>query len=132
MSEEAVPISFLVSHPTLRGQEIAEMLGWDPDLSWTKGEHRKLPNGRALQGVHKLDSVASVRFPTTGLKVEPELALLLDQVESLQPQLKRIIDGGGKAEIYISFVREAWGQELSAHTIRRMAALNICVSMDCY
>ena len=96
-------VSLQVRHPTAPAEQVAALVGLEPDRSWTAGEARTTPTGSLLDGVRE-ESYCAFRL---GQGSDGELAECLREViESLKPrkaELAQLRSTGGSLLLFASW-----------------------------
>lgn len=123
-------ISLRVWHPSMRAEAITLAFGLASRFSWTAGDPRppSSDGGRREQTYVSMPLVRKAR-----VELDEELHRWCDVLTCKAPFLAEIVDGGGKAEFYVSLFTEGLaGFELDACLLRRIVELSLDVGVEIY
>lgn len=126
-------ISIRIAHPDMDMSGVCEGLGLVPDFSYSAGDAKVTPNGRAIGGVRD-GSFWLHSFPERNDgDVESSLKEIVRSLAVRQEFFEQIARAGGRSELFIGwFSSENTGFNIGRLILRQLADLNIDLSFDIY
>jgi hypothetical protein len=116
----------------LPSEEISKELALRPEFSYTAGDPRVSPDGRALGGVRK-QTYWTQTFPCIDDSLEESLLELMRFLEKHSAFVARVAEGNGAVDVFVGWFESGnSGFEFSRDLINRLAAMRVGVAFDIY
>ena len=131
---EVTGISLRLRHPQPRDLgEILRRWGYEVDREWRAGEPHQAPGGRPLEGVRP-DSYAYIRLALQASgTLSAALDLILDELQSVGPELQAFAEDGGSAELFVHWCFNAnSGDTLDWQLLQRLSESRLDLALDIY
>jgi hypothetical protein len=125
-------ISFRITHPNIRTDEISSELGLAPRISYTVGDKKLTPKGNEVPGIRK-ESFWCYELAIGDELIEIEISNFSNKLAEKKGFLDRVSATGGRLEYFIGwFSSENSGFVLENDLLRRLSDLKINLAFDIY
>lgn len=126
-------ISIRIAHPGMDMSDVCEDLGLVPDFSYSAGDARVTPKGKAIGGVRDGSYWLHSFMERNDGDVESSLEEIVRFLAVRQKFFERITKTGGRSELFIGwFSSENTGFNIGSSILRQLVDLNIDLSFDIY
>jgi hypothetical protein len=129
-------MSLVVRHPDIDPARITRALGLQPGHVWREGEQRKGAGGKTLAGNHResywiCEIVARPKFPVEHVRVESELARVLQLLRKSMDFMQDLHHGGGVIELLVTvFARGDFRMELLSEESALLGRMGVSLAIE--
>src|SRR5262245_49880359 len=124
-------VALFVVHPTISPAEISNALNLVGHFVHSVGEPRRTPK-RQLEG-HYRDTRwrHSIRYEVRKQHFSAEVTSFVDSLAPHRAFLNSLREGGGRAQVIITFLNGYFGDDLPRATLAKMAELGLDLGIEC-
>jgi hypothetical protein len=127
-------VELFVIHPTLRPDDISQVLTLDAHFSKTVGEPRATPSGTPLSGTYRDTRWRhGVRNTVQDQHFADQLANFVESLKSRRKALVMLRASGGQTMLIVQFLGDGYlGDEISHETLSNIVELGLGLGIECF
>jgi Domain of unknown function (DUF4279) len=126
-------LSLHIWHPSRDLAGVCRTLRSKPKNIWKKGDQRRTPKGKALEGVRE-ESYCTIEFGAISqVSLSRQIERALVRLKPHRAALRRLRASGGTVSFYVGwFLTDNVGDALSVKLLAEMARMGIMLELNLY